>query len=140
MSRPAVGDTVTLMVTWTMREDALRLIATMLRAWPRIAPHLWPGEAGARLNLRAVRASILRWSGVGDLARVERDACGDMKTVRQALAEALPSAKWTRETAGHLFDALSSGYWSAHDEDTEVYQWDGSAWRMTRERGAEVSE
>lgn len=141
MSARRVGDVAVVVVTWTTRRDALRLLATMLRAWRLIVPHLWPGEERARkARLRAVRASILRWSGVGDCARVEREVCADMTTVRSALAKALPKAKWTQETAGHLFDALSSGYWCAHDEDTELYQWDGGAWRMTRERGAEVSE
>lgn len=141
MSAPRNGYVAVVMVTWTPRPDALRLIAIILRSWRKIARRIWSGEGKRRRRvLVAIRRDILAWSGGYDNARVLREHCTDMADIRHAVEEAMPRAKWTLETLGHFADALSSGYWSAHAEDTEEYEWTRSAWKMTRERGVEVSE
>jgi len=139
MRRPKIGDTVTLMVTWTTREEALRTLATLCRAWPRIAPHMDRGEGKRRRPLLDdIRRDILAWSGVRDCARVETRHCSDIKDIATAARKAMPRAARTHEALGHFADALSSGYWNARDEDTETYEWDGSGWCLTRERGKPV--
>ena len=141
MGRPYVGETVTLMVTWTSRPDALRLISILLRAWPKIARRMLHGEGKRRRPiLLAIRRDIVAWCGGHDNARVSRENCTDLADVCDAVEDAMPRAKWTQETLGHFADALSSGYWSAERSDTEEYEWTGRAWKMTRDRDEELSD